>query len=343
MPKQRRPARVPTPPWESTFRGSRETPGRLLATVVVVALLTVGAGLAVFAVVRGLWEERNRPNSAALKVGDTTYSLRYFAQRLRMHLSEVGGTASGSAATAAFQDVAQRIVQEDLLHRFAAELGLALDPQEVEDALRQRVGAQPPAEGEEDPFPRRYQQELTRTGLSDEQYRRMVEGDLLLDRALKHFQAQAPAQAEAVRYRQIIVRSPVEADQIIARVQGGEDFAAIATASSLDSLTSARGGEVGWMPRGALPAGAEQVLFALGPGQLGKYQDPQSGFVYVYQVLEKDSQRNLDDAQKLVLARRALDDWLAQKRLQANVRNYVDPVSGDSRKLRWVLQEVYGG
>ncbi len=325
------------------MRRSGETSWRLLATLGVLVLLAAGAALASFAVARGIWEQRNRPNSAAIRVGENTYSLRYFAQRLRLHLQDVGGANSNLGQPAnALSAVAQRIVQEELLHRFGAELGLALEPQEVDDALRQRVGAQPPAEGQEDPFPNLYQQELQRSGLTDQQYRWMVEGELLLDKALDHFQAQVPAQAEAVRYRQIVVRSIAQADQIIARVRGGEDFAAVARAESLDSTTRQNGGEVGWMPRGALPAGAETVLFGLQPGEMARYQDPESALVYVYQVLERDPEHTLNDTQKLVLARRALDDWLAQKRLQVEIRNYVDPLTGDTRKLNWLLKEVYG-
>jgi|FaiFalDrversion3_1042247.scaffolds.fasta_scaffold02509_2 hypothetical protein len=344
MPKQRRPSRVPTPPWETTLRGPRAPSGRLLGTALVLLLLAVGLALALWAVARGLWEQHNRPNSPALQVGEATYSLRYFAQRLRLHLSEVGGRASDLAdPRSALPLVAQRIVQEELLRRFGAELGLAVEPQEVEEALRQRLGVQPPAEGQEDPFPARYQQELQRSGLSDGDYRRMVEGQLLLDRALERFQAQAPVQAESVRYRQIVVASTVQADLLLSRLQAGEDFATLARAESLDSTTAPRGGDVGWMPRGALPAAAEAALFALAPGQMGKFQDPQSGAVYLFQVLEKDPQHLLEAPQRLALARRALDDWLAQKRSQVTIRNYVDPLSGDARKLNWLLREVYGG
>jgi parvulin-like peptidyl-prolyl isomerase len=335
---------VPTPPWESTFGGREAISGRHLAAIAVLALLALGAGLAVFAVARGIWEKQNRPNSAALQVDETTYNLRYFARRLSMYVDEVGGLGSSLARQpTALQATVQRIVQEELLRRYASELGLSVEPQELEDALRQRVGASAPSEGQEDTFPTRYQQELERTGLSDQEYRLMVEGQLLLDKALKHFQDQAPAQAESVRYRQIVVSSPAQADQIIARIQGGEDFAAIARKESLDTLTGPLGGEVGWMPRGALPSGAESVLFGLAPNQIGKYIDPESGVAYIFQVLEKDPQHPLDAQQKLVLGRRALDDWLDQKRSQVRIRNYLDVNTGDVRKIEWVLEQVYGG
>lgn len=335
---------MPTPPWESTFSGREGLSGRHLGAIAVLALLALGAGLAVFAVARGIWEQQNRPNSTALRIGDTFYSLRYFAQRMRMYVTEVGGPASSLASrSTALQTTTERILQEDLLRRYALELGLSVEPQELDQALRQRVGADPPAEGQEDTFPARYRQELARTGLSDQEYRLMVEAQLLLDKALKHFQDQAPAQADSVRYRQIVVGNPVQADQIIARIQGGEDFAAIALKESLDTVTGPLGGEVGWMPRGALPAGAESVLFGLAPNELGKYIDPASGATYVYQVLEKDPQHPLEARHKLVLARRALDNWLSQKESQIRIRNYLDLNNGDPRKIEWVLKRVYGG
>lgn len=88
-------------------------------------------------------------------------------------------------------------------------------------------------------------------------------------------------QPEAVRLRHILVRlaedaPAAEADQardrilrLRLRLDKGEDFAAVAKAGS-DDPSSAQGGELGWIPRGATVPEFEEAAFALKPGQTSK-------------------------------------------------------------------------
>jgi len=54
-----------------------------------------------------------------------------------------------------------------------------------------------------------------------------------------------------------------------ARVEAGEDFAAIAKESSEDTVTAKRGGDLGSFARGAMVQSFEDVAFSLAPGKLG--------------------------------------------------------------------------
>ena len=74
-----------------------------------------------------------------------------------------------------------------------------------------------------------------------------------------------PAQVKA---RHIVVKTRDEAQSIIKRLRGGADFAAVAAEESLEAATRAKGGDLGWVPRGVMTKPFEDAIFALAAGQI---------------------------------------------------------------------------
>jgi len=74
-----------------------------------------------------------------------------------------------------------------------------------------------------------------------------------------------PAQVKA---RHIVVKTRDEAQGIIKRLRGGADFAAVAAEVSLEAATRAKGGDLGWVPRGVMTKPFEDAIFALAAGQI---------------------------------------------------------------------------
>jgi peptidyl-prolyl cis-trans isomerase D len=95
---------------------------------------------------------------------------------------------------------------------------------------------------------------------------------------------------EQVRARHILVRSSqsdAEADRaaararaeaILARIRGGEDFAAVARETSQDESSGPRGGDLGFVRRGQRPDAFEDALFALQDGQVSDVVETTQGF-----------------------------------------------------------------
>jgi peptidyl-prolyl cis-trans isomerase D len=68
------------------------------------------------------------------------------------------------------------------------------------------------------------------------------------------------------------------AESILARIRGGEDFAAVAAEASADAGTKAQGGDLGWIGRGMLVGPFEDALFAMQPGELSEPVRSEFGF-----------------------------------------------------------------
>jgi parvulin-like peptidyl-prolyl isomerase len=119
-------------------------------------------------------------------------------------------------------------------------------------------------------------------------------------------------QAEQVHARHILVATEAEAQQVLARLQNGEDFAAVAQEVSLDTTSGQQGGDLGWFGRGMMVAPFEEAAFALEVNQLSQPVQTQFGY-HIIQVTEKGLQA---DAQ-------AFQTWFEQIRAQAAIWQYL--------------------
>lgn len=95
---------------------------------------------------------------------------------------------------------------------------------------------------------------------------------------------------EQVKVAHILVRVPQGADEtlrqqkraraeeLLKQAKAGKDFAALARSSSEDPGSAARGGDLGFFPRGAMVPPFEQAAFALKPGEVSELVTTDFGF-----------------------------------------------------------------
>jgi peptidyl-prolyl cis-trans isomerase C len=125
---------------------------------------------------------------------------------------------------------------------------------------------------EKDPSVRRRMQDAADQAMATEVLRRSLAPNLT-DKALfetyKALVANKPA-PEEVQARLIMVDSEEQANELIQRLQGGADFAALARDFSKDG-TAADGGELGYVRLDMLSPEIGSVMFALAPGQTTAY------------------------------------------------------------------------
>lgn len=160
---------------------------------------------------------------------------------------------------------------------------------------------------------------ITQNGYSDSSFRQVIIKDLAAEFEKEKIMAAIGSTADQVHARQILVSTEAAANQVIAALQSGSDFATLA--NQYDQVT---GGELGWFPKGYLTQPLVEVAaFGLQPGQFSGVIKTDVGYHIVY-VIERDPAHSLSADAMKVLQHQVLENWIAQQKTDS-VINIVVP------------------
>jgi peptidyl-prolyl cis-trans isomerase SurA len=105
--------------------------------------------------------------------------------------------------------------------------------------------------------------------------------------------AQQPKRPAAISFRQIVIvpkpdsvakaRALTLAESLVVVLRKGADFAELAKKYSVDSISRAQGGELGWFRRGVMVKEFEDVAFRLRPGDISPVVETEFGY-HIIQV-----------------------------------------------------------
>lgn len=205
------------------------------------------------------------------------------------------------------QRVLDNLIDETLLALAANGRGFSLD----EAAVQERMGNLSDQLGGEAAL----SEWITSHGHTPETFRRALMRAAAAAWMRDQILLAVPTITEQVHARQILLYNSEEANDVYAQLQAGNDFGNLAV--KYDPII---GGDLDWFPRGYLPdAQIEQAAFNLEPGKYSEVIETLAGF-HILQVIERDQQRPLDPAVLLILQARAIEDWLAEHRAQADIK-----------------------
>ncbi len=198
------------------------------------------------------------------------------------------------------------LINRTLLEQAAAENGFTLDEAALQARLdnlaRQIGGDQTLADW------------MKANGYSEAEFRQQLANSAAAAWMRDQILAKLPTTQEQVHVRQILVRTAEEANQMLARLQAGQDF--LTLVKEVDPVTL---GELGWFPRGYLFSPTlEEAAFKLESGQYSGVIETPAGF-HILEMIERDPQRALDPQTRLVLQEKALQAWLAERRQQSQI------------------------
>ncbi|MEW6034893.1 MAG: peptidylprolyl isomerase [Chloroflexota bacterium] len=251
---------------------------RLQNIIIGIGILTI---VVVAAIVGwGLFNSEVRPYiRKAVRVNDVTFNMRYYINTLRIYW----GTGQSGVSDSWLADyVEMQIQQQELIRQGALALGVQVDRGKVEA-------------------------ELKKSGVSvtREQVDAIAASDLVDKLRDEHFKSQIPASQPQFNALAMLLEDEETAQGVKARLEAGEEFAALAEELSVESVTQAKKGELGWMTGhvadlllqsskfGEIASGAEVGLLT-GPA----YDDSMSKNVgyWVVKVVEKAGDpENQDD------------------------------------------------
>ncbi|HHH13704.1 MAG TPA: molecular chaperone SurA [Thiolapillus brandeum] len=121
----------------------------------------------------------------------------------------------------------------------------------------------------------------------------------------------------------------IRLEQLYQRIQGGEDFAALARAHSDDKASALKGGDLGWVTPGDLVPKFEEVMNSLEIGQLSQPFRTQFGW-HIVQVLDR-REKDVTTESKRDEARLAIRKRKSEEALQLYLRKLRDQAFVETR------------
>lgn len=219
-----------------------------LPLLLVAALLLAGCG----------GGSKSVPQNAVAVVGSETITRTQFDQLIASAQAtyKARKTPFPKAGTPAWDSLKDQaityLVQESELRQKAKDLGVSVSSKDV-DARIQQIKTQYFGGNE-----KKYQDQLTAQGLSEQQLRQDLEAQLLSekiyakvtsdvkvsDSAVKQYYQQHIAQYTSRTVRHILVSSKAQADKLEGQLKGGASFAALAKKYSQDKTSAVQGGKL---------------------------------------------------------------------------------------------------
>lgn len=196
----------------------------------------------------------------------------------------------------------------------------------------------------EEDFDERYQQLLSNYGISDQEFRWLIEYELLQKEMDPYLREQVPEVGDSVpqvHVLGILVTAEEDAETVMERLAEGEDFAALAQELSLDEASKEDGGDLGWLPRGVKGKAFDDVAFdpELEPEEVSEPIFTAEGY-WVITVVE-GGERALDETMRAQLQARAYVNWLEEQREQKVERKVTDERL--EQVYQWAVAQVGQG
>jgi foldase protein PrsA len=235
------------------------------------------------------------------------------------------------------QSALEELIEDVLIRQRAETEGITVTAADVDESIRadlQNAFAQTQdvITGTEElptatPVPQQdvdelYSTILSNITISDKAFRGIVQRSLLRQEMQELLGSQVVTTGLVVHAQLIRTETEEEALAAMERIEGGEDFAIVASEVSTDTTTAEQGGDLGWVTTGQLAArygqAVEDETFALSPGEMSVVESGE--MYYLIQVLERDENGPLPEAVLTERRSSALSDWLAERKLASDVQ-----------------------
>lgn len=234
------------------------------------------------------------------------------AQARTMYIDQAGLDPNSEAATHLLAQLRQQVrdwmIDQILLQQVALARNIRITDAQVNNELSQMKGQ----DGA------RFEQWLQENGLNEESLRQRLFSDLLAAAVRDVITADLAHQQVHIHARYIFSTDQARAQEVLAKLQAGADFGAIARQYSMDETTRESGGDLGFIPHGVMPLAFDKAAFALKSDQISEIVSVDSGFMII-QVLEIDPARTVSDDNWPLVQQYAFETWLADERAQAEI------------------------
>ena len=299
------------------------------------------------------------PRVWAGSVNDVEFTMGDLVQRIRV-LQGVNRYQGGRVDLSRVPfEYLQNLINAEILRQKAVELNIKPTDEVIDATLRRHFQPTVPEGQEVDPgqldreIQNSYQTFLTATGLTDSEYRVILEEDLTRAglSAMLSQQIESPQEQVEVRWIRMPIdpteagTSDLQPDQVAKRLEV-EDFATVAREVSRSAGFADPSGYVGWVPKGAFPeldpllyGDVEEGRIALPVGETSAPEFAQDGIFFVEKLSGPES-RELSERMGFKLTLELTQMW-QDEALQEGTSNGTVKMNFNSRLYDWVADQVF--
>ena len=161
-------------------------------------------------------------------------------------------------------------------------------------------------------------------------------------------EAEAEAEVEVEREEEaefelqvMLLGSEQEAQEVITRLESGEDFGELAKELSQHSESKEDGGDLGWLASSEINPVYQDFVLSVEPGTLSEPIKDEAvttkGGYWLVEVLDEDDNRQVEDSDRDFFKQKALDEWVSS--LWDNPENEVESYLDDEKKA-WAIDKA---
>jgi len=212
------------------------------------------------------------------------------------------------------RQVLEQMIDQELIRQAAVEMGVSISDAELEASIEDIIEQSGGQDG--------FDQSLEGMGTTYDDFRQMLLDQLLSEAVYSAVTASISPVAEQVHARHVLLPTREQAEEVLARLQAGEDFAYLAREYSEDISSRENGGDVGFFPRGVMPPEVEEVAFSMEVGETSEIVETEFGF-HIVQVLERE-EREIAVEVFENLRQQVFMQWLQDRREAATIDRFVE-------------------
>ncbi len=228
------------------------------------------------------------------------------------------------------ESVLEKIIMEKIIAKEAESMNISITDVEIDDLMESYIEGMGGRE--------KYDEFLKSTEISEEFFITNMRKELLVskhkeeflkgieiaDDEAKEYYDENKDNLIVIRASHILVATEEEGREILERLKDGEDFATLATLKSIDSVSAAHGGDLGYFGKGQMIPEFEDAAFALEEGEISELVKTEVGY-HIIQLNEKrDAYEELSDDIKNLLKEEQYLNKIQKLRDDAKVEKYLD-------------------
>ena len=242
-------------------------------------------------------------------------------------LSQVGpeGTTLGETLKT---NIIEKLIMEKLVANETKNMNIVVTDEEVNNQLEQYIDIM---EGQE-----KFEEFLKTNEITQEFFKENLRKELLVnkhresfiqdatitDKDAKEYYEANKEDLVIVKASHILVASEEEGKKVLERLKAGEEFAALALTESMDTVSAAQGGSLGYFTKGNMITEFEDVAFSLAPGETSELIQTEVGYHIIYLEDRKDTFEDLKVEIINVLKEEKYLDKIQELRDKSKVKIY---------------------